>query len=113
MTTDTELDELLEEARLALVAPPHERVHRTLVVVPKLVNALDRAATARLQLRTARAQLTFTVRRMREQVWAAQRLHPEVTFDAGRIHRTMVSLAAQLDQLAQLLAGGQDDDLGT
>lgn len=112
---DDELDALLSEARHALAAPPFERVSRALTVLPKLVNALDRVAQTCYEFSTVRSQLTFTVRTMREQVWEAQRMHPEVTFNAAAVHRTMLSLVAQLDALALLLHCPEDadDDLDT
>lgn len=114
MTPDRELDELLSEAHEALAAPVFERVSRALTVLPKLVGALDRVAQTRYEFDTVRAQLTHTVRTMREQVWEAQKQHPDLTYNAAKIHRTMSSITAQLDQLALLLYSPQeapDDDL--
>lgn len=103
-----ELDELISEAHDALRAPYSERVSRALLVLPKLVDALDRVARRRAEFTDARAQLTQTVRAMREQVWDAQKRHPEVTYNGGQIQRTMLSLQAQLDQLALLLYPPED-----
>lgn len=107
---DRELDELLSEAHEALAAPVFERVSRALAVLPKLVSALDRVAQTRYEFHTVRAQLTRTVRAMREEVWEAQKRHPDVTYNAAKIHRTMMSISAQLDQLAALLNPENPDD---
>lgn len=109
---DRELDELLSEAHEALSAPVFERVSRALTVLPKLVNALDRVAQTRYEFLTIRSQLTRTVRAMREEVWEAQKKHPDVTFNAAKIQRTTMSISTQLDQLAALLNPSEapDDD---
>lgn len=100
---DLELIDLVAEGQHALAAPPLERVHEALRVLPALVQALDRVAQYQHDVRALRTELTQALRAFREAVWDAQRKHPDVTYNAARVHRTLADLTILLDRLAGLL----------
>ena len=100
---DLELVDLIAEGQHALAAPPLERVHAALRVLPSLVNALDRVARYQHDVRALRGELTVAVRAFREAVWDAQKQHPEVTYKAAHVQKTLADLTILLDRLAGLL----------
>lgn len=101
--TDAELCDLLAEGKAALQSSPIERVSNALTVLPKLVNALDRVALYQVGLRDVRKDLTKAVRALRSEIWASQRMHPEVTYGAGRIQSHLTHLLELLDRADRLL----------
>jgi hypothetical protein len=100
---DEELLDLVAEGRAALAAPTIQRVHACLTVLPKLVDALDRVALYQHELRDIRAALTVKVRALREEVWKAQKMHPEVTYRSAQVHRAVQDISVELDRLDRLL----------
>lgn len=95
--------DLVAEGKHALAAPAFERVHLCLVVLPRLVEALDRVALYQVELRQVRVDLTAAVRHLREEVWAAQKKHPEVTYRVAHVQKAMSDVHAILDRLDRLL----------
>ena len=102
---DEELDELVSEAQAALAAPTHERVSRCFDVLPRVVDALDRVVLYRHELRDTRTQLTAAMRGMREEVWYAQRMHPELTYNAAKIAAALGQIRTLLERLEKLIHG--------
>lgn len=102
MIRDPELDALLAEAHEALDDKTTGRVHRTLIVFPKVVNALDRVALYQTELRDARAALTVAVRGMREAVWDARRADKNYPVGGAHIERYMRDITALLDRIDRL-----------
>lgn len=100
---DYDLLDLIAEGRAALAAPSIERVSMALTVLPKLVTALDRVARYQVELRQVRHDLTVAVRKLREEVWAAQKLHPEVTYRSAQIHAALVKVNEILLKLDRLV----------
>lgn len=101
--TGAELCDLLAEGKAALRSSPIERVHNALTVLPRLVDALDRCCIYQTELRDVRKELTVAVRALRTEIWAAQRMHPEVTYGAAQIQRHMTRLLELLDRADRLL----------
>ena len=66
-------------------------------------DALDRVAQYQHDVRTLRFELVQALRTFREAVWDAQRRHPEVTYNAAKVHRALADLTILLDRLAALL----------
>lgn len=98
-----ELCDLVAEGHAALAAPTFQRVSEALTVLPKLVDALDRCCVYQTELRDVRHELTAAVRSFREAVWEAQRQHPGVTFQNGRVHLELSKLNELLSRLDRLL----------
>ena len=105
MTGDDLLD-LVQEGREALAAPVMQRVHACLVVLPKLVDALDRIAQQQECLREIRKSLTIKVGRLRAEVHAAQKLHPDATYRSAIVQRAIRDIADDLTQLDGILHEG-------
>lgn len=104
--TDYGLLDLVAEGREALAAPAMQRVHACLVVLPKLVDALDRVAQQQEQLREIRRSLTVKVGRLRAEVHAAQKMHPEATYRSGLVQRAIREIADDLNRLDGMLSDG-------
>ena len=100
---DDDLLGLVKEGRQALAAPAFDRVHLALVVLPKLVDALDRVALYQVELRQVRVELTAAVRTLREEVWEAQKQHPQVTYRAAHVQKAMTEVNRILDKLDTML----------
>jgi hypothetical protein len=105
---DDDLLDLVAEGRAALAAPSIQRVHACLTVLPRLVDALDRVALYQLELREIRQSLTTKVRKLREEVWAAQKMHPEVTYRSAQVQQAIQAIGADLDRLDRLLFQATD-----
>lgn len=103
--TDQELNELVGEAQQALAAPTHERVSRCFDVLPRMVDALDRVALYQHELREVRTELTAAVRAMREEVWKAQKIDPDLTFNGAKIAASLGAVKGLLDKLDRLIHG--------
>lgn len=86
-----------------MAAPAVERVHACLTVMPKLVDALDRVALYQTELRDVRLDLTTAVRNLREEVWKAQKLHPDVTYRSAQVHAALGRVNLVLDRLDRLI----------
>lgn len=84
-------------------APIHERVSRTFEVMPRMIDALDRVARYQVELRQVRIDLTTAVRKLREEVWTAQKMHPEVTYRSAQVHAAMQQVNTIIDRLQRLL----------
>lgn len=97
--TNDDLTELIAEGRRALTAPSHERVHLSLVVLPKLVGALDRVALYQHDIKQIRAELTTEVRAMREAMWKADKGMHVPNYSTGIVQKHMVNLTKILDKL--------------
>lgn len=84
------LKQLVEKGKEALHAKfAPDRVTLALAVMPLLVNALDQIVKREDKVLALRMELTAAVRELREQVWAAQKMHPEVTFANAHIYRIL------------------------
>ena len=103
MIRDDELYELVTEGRAALAAPTFQRASMAFDVLPKLVDTLDRLSQHTDSLKAIRLDLTIAVHQMREEVWAAQRQHPEVTYRAAHIHATMKHISNIIDRLEAII----------
>lgn len=104
--TGEDLLDLVAEGRAALAAPTIQRVHACLVILPKLVDALDRVAQQQEQLREIRRSLTVKVGKLRSEVHAAQKQHPDVTYRSAHVQRAIREIAEDLNRLDALLAEG-------
>lgn len=93
----------MDEGRAALIAHPLSRVHDSLVVLPKLVSALDRVCIYRTEMRGVREALTVAVREFRMATWQAQRQHPEITYKAAEVQAALRKVTELLDKLDRLL----------
>jgi hypothetical protein len=71
--------------------------------MPKLVEALDRVSLYQTELRDVRSDLTAAVRQLREEVWKAQKLHPEVTYRSAQVHAALIRVNEILDRLDRLI----------
>lgn len=100
---DLELVDLVAEGQAALAAPTVARVSEALLILPKLVDALDRVCRYQLELRDVRLELTAAVRSFRQAVWEAQRQHPGVTFQNGRVHLELSKMNELLDRIDRLI----------
>mgnify|MGYP003503739919 FL=1 len=94
---------MLAEGKAALRSHTFERVSNALTVLPKLVNALDRVALYQVELRDVRKELTKAVRALRTAIWAAQRMHPEITYGGANVQKHMTHLLELLDRADRLL----------
>jgi hypothetical protein len=104
---DMELFDLVAEGHAALAAPVFERVSLALAVLPKLVAALDRVALYQHEMREIRSELTLAVRKLREEVWEAQKTHPEVTYRSAKVHAALVRVNEILGKLDRLIFTGE------
>lgn len=105
MTDREDLFDLVAEGRAALAAPAVERVHACLVVLPKIVEALDRVAMYQLEMRDVRKELTIAIGKLREEVRQAQAMHPEVTYRSAQVRLALVNVTQILDKLDRLIYG--------
>lgn len=105
---EDDLLDLVAEGRSALAAPAIERVHAALTVLPKLVDALDRVALYQVELRQVRVDLTDAVKRLRDEVREAQKMHPEVTYRSAQVRKAMGDVNDILDRLDRLLYDGKE-----
>lgn len=99
---DNELIDLVSEGRAAMAAPIQGRVSACFEVLPRLVDALDRVATYQTELRQVRSDLTAAVRNLRVEVWKAQKVNPECTYNNANVHAALVKvneILAKLDRL--------------
>lgn len=103
MNSHEELFDLVAEGHAAMAAPAIERVHACLMVMPKLVDALDRVSLYQTELRDVRTDLTTAVRTLREEVWKAQKQHPEVTYRSAQVHAALKKVNEVLDRLDRLI----------
>lgn len=103
MIRDDELYELVTEGRTALAAPVFARVSATLDVFPRMLDALDRLSRSTEALHAVRVDLTIAVHQMREEVWKAQKEHPEVTYRAAHVHATARHIGEIIDRLEAIL----------
>lgn len=101
--TDAELCDLLAEGKAALRSSPIERVSNALTVLPRLVDALDRCCLYQTELRDVRKELTVAMRALRTEIWAAQRVHPDLTFRGGHVQKHLAHLLELLDRAERLL----------
>lgn len=108
MIDDGELAELVSEARSAMAAPAHARVSLMFEVMPKMVNALDRVSQYQHDLKQVRVDLTAAVRKLREEVWEAQKQHPELTYRAAHVHAAMREVNVIIDRLQRLIYQEQE-----
>lgn len=72
-------------------------------VMPKMVNALDRVSQYQHDLKQVRVDLTAAVRKLREEVWAAQEMHPELTYRAAHVHSALREVNLIIDRLQRLI----------
>lgn len=100
-----DLFDLVSEGRAALAAPAIERVHACLVVLPKLVDALERVALYQTELKDVRKDLSTAVGTLREEVRKAQELHPEVTYRSAQVRQALNKVTEILDRLDRLIYG--------
>lgn len=101
--TDATLRTHLEQGKAALQAPPHERVHAALTVLPLLVADLDRVALYQTELRDVRTELTQLVGEFRRVVWEAMKADPHVTHNGAKVQKAARDIDRLLGRISELL----------
>lgn len=103
MEMDNELIDLVSEGRAAMAAPIQSRVSACFEVLPRLVDALDRISLYQTELRHVRSDLTAAVRKLREEVWKAQKVNPDCTYNNANVHAALIKVNEILGKLDRLI----------
>ena len=101
--TDEVLRQHLEQGKAALQAPPRERVHAALTVLPLLLADLDRVCLYKTELRDIRVELTSKVGEFRRLVTGLQRTDPRITLNAGAVQKSAHEIDRLLGRISELL----------
>lgn len=101
------LRQLVQQGRDAIGARfAPDRVTLSLAVIPLLVNALDNIVQRQDRLLSLRLELTLAVKDLRELVYNAQSMHPEITYGNAHIRKALRRLNSVLVDLDRELFNG-------
>lgn len=100
----TDLAALLAEGKAALRAPLSERVSLSLIVLPKLVDALDEIVKRHAEYHALRMALTIAVSELRREVYSGMKSDPGNTANNGRIAMRLRAVNDVLDRLIEAMA---------
>lgn len=95
--------ELVSEARYALAQPHHLRAAACILVMPRLIDALDQVSLLEFELTRVRVELTKAVRELRERVAEAQRTHFGRAAAERQVYDAVLAVNACLDRLDEIL----------
>lgn len=97
--------DLVADGRAALAEPDIRRPRACMIVLPKIVDALERAGLYKVEILSVKADLATVVKDLREAVVKATASHFDVPGRAKEVKQALNQVPPILDRLDRLVYG--------